>query len=127
MANQFLKEPKFDFDKNEFVISMGKFVMISGLELIKQKIQKVIRTERNKYKIYDGTNYGIALEKKLISNTLPLNYVKSEIERAITESLLDIVGVTSVNSFSVEQDGDLLTTEFDVTTEFGALKEVAEL
>lgn len=66
MANQFLKEPKFDFDKNEFVISMGKFVMISGLELIKQKIQKVIRTERNKYKIYDGTNYGIALEKNLL-------------------------------------------------------------
>lgn len=40
MADYTRMEPKFDFAKNEFAMSSGQFIMISGMDLLKQKIEK---------------------------------------------------------------------------------------
>lgn len=127
MANRFLSEPKFDFAKNDFVISNGKFVLINGQELIKQKIEKVIRTEYNKYHVYDDVDYGVSLKSTIIGTALPLNYVKSEIERIVTEAVLKIDGVTNVSMFTVENDGSDVFVSFQVDTEFGSVSEEVEL
>lgn len=127
MANRFLSEPKFDFAKNDFVISNGKFVLINGQELIKQKIEKVIRTEYNKYHVYDDVDYGVSLKSTIIGTALPLNYVKSEIERIVTEAVLKIDGVTNVSMFTVENDRSDVFVSFQVDTEFGSVSEEVEL
>lgn len=127
MANRFLSEPKFDFAKNDFVTSNGKFVLINGQELIKQKIEKVIRTEYNKYHVYDDVDYGVSLKSTIIGTALPLNYVKSEIERIVTEAVLKIDGVTNVSMFTVENDRSDVFVSFQVDTEFGSVSEEVEL
>lgn len=123
MADYTRMEPKFDFAKNEFAMSSGQFIMISGKDLLMQKIEKAIRTEFGRYKIYEDVDYGIPLESVIIGKALPRNYVKSEIERLISEAILKLDGVISVNSFEVIQDGALLTVSFYVNSEFGNIHE----
>ena len=123
MADYSSMEPKFDLAKNEFAMSSGQFIMISGKDLLMQKIEKVIRTEFGRYKIYEDADYGIPLESVIIGKALPRNYVKSEIERLISEAILKLDGVISVNSFEVIQDGALLTVSFYVNSEFGNIHE----
>ena len=112
MADYSSMQPKFDFAKNEFAMSSGQFIMISGKDLLMQKIEKAIRTEFGRYKIYED-----------VEKSLPRNYVKSEIERLISEAILKLDGVISVNSFEVIQDGALLTVSFYVNSEFGNIHE----
>lgn len=40
----------------------GKLVECDGIDAIKVWIEKILRTEKNRYKIYDGTDYGCQIE-----------------------------------------------------------------
>ncbi len=123
MTDYSISEPKFDFDKNDFVISGGKFIMISGKDLLQQKIHKILRTELNKFKIYQGTSYGVPLKTMIIGKTLPSSYVKSELERVISNAVMTLNGVNSVSTFSVLQTGKMLTISFTVESDFGSINE----
>ena len=48
---------KFDFAKGEFELVDGRVSQIAGPELIKNKIEKLLRTEFERYEIY--TSYGM--------------------------------------------------------------------
>ena len=52
----------FDFNRGDFVLRDGKLVVCDGIEAVKVWIEKIIRTEKNRYSIYVGTQYGCHLE-----------------------------------------------------------------
>lgn len=68
------------------------------IEAMKQVIFKILNTERYQYIIYSW-NYGIEL-KDLFGE--PVSYVCPELERRITEALVQDDRVESVDSFSFD-------------------------
>ena len=46
----------FDFETGDFLIKDGKVQTVSGYVALKQWIQKMLKTEQNKYKIYNTNN-----------------------------------------------------------------------
>lgn len=68
------------------------------IEAMKQVIFKILNTERYQYIIYSW-NYGIELEDLFGE---PVSYVCPELERRITEALVQDDRVESVDSFSFD-------------------------
>lgn len=58
--NNYPKDFMFDFEKGEFVIENGKILDIDGIECFKMHISKFMNTEKDKYKIYKNTEYGVS-------------------------------------------------------------------
>ncbi len=118
MADYYTAEPFFDWDTGDFLIINGVPYMATGKERLKSRIQKILKTELGKYKIYKGTGFGISL-KSIIGKTLASDYKQSEIRRLITEALLAEDDVISIENFSMAQDGTHLNISFMVVSEYG--------
>ena len=104
----------YDFSKGDFVIRDGKLVPCDSLEAIKVWIEKIIRTEKNRFPIYDGTEYGCYLEDLIIGNNYTIEFVESELRREIEEALLQNPRITSISGFTLERDKTLLTVTLEV-------------
>ena len=104
------KNYKMKFEQN----SISGYV--DELEAMKQVAYKILNTERYEYEIYSW-NYGIEL-KDLIGE--PVSYVVAELERRISEALLQDDRIESVDSFEYDysKKGVVLVT-FQVHTLFG--------
>ena len=87
-----------------------------GQRAMEQAIYKIINTERYKYIIYSW-NYGIELVDLYGQ---PVSYVCPELERRITEALLQDTRITSVTDFvfSVPKKG-VVHVSFTAHTIFG--------
>lgn len=110
----------FDFSVGDFVTIDGKVSEITGIEALKIWIIKVLKTDKNKYKIYDGTIYGTSLSlKELVASDYPLPFIKSEIERIINETLLKNSAIKSLNNFTFERTKRTLKVSFITYTIFG--------
>lgn len=97
---------------------------MDGLEAIKQMIYKILSTERYRHVIYSW-NYGVELAD-LIGK--PVSYCLLEIERRITEALLQDDRITEVCDFQFEMERGSVHVTFCVKTTQGELtaeKEVA--
>lgn len=100
-------------------------------EAIKQAIHKILHTERNVYMIYateEGMDYGIELNRLIGKD---MSFVKNDIERTITEALLNDERIVAINDFNVK-DGtskNELVISFSVKTIYGDIEveEVSEL
>lgn len=91
-----------------------------GLEAMKQVIYKILNTERYQHIIYSW-NYGIEL---LDLFGEPVNYVLSELQRRITEALVQDDRITNVDEFEFDliQKGTV-SVKFTVHTIFGDIQE----
>lgn len=87
-------------------------------EAMQQAVQKILRTERYRYAIYDW-NYGIELEELYGKN---VTYVIPELKRRIEEALLADDRVTAVTDFSFQQEKESVTAAFLVHTIFGEMR-----
>lgn len=87
-----------------------------GLEAMKQVVYKILNTERYQYIIYSW-NYGVEL-RDLYGE--PFTYVCPEIQRRITEALVQDDRIDSVDSFEFDltEKGTVKVT-FTVHTIFG--------
>ena len=86
-----------------------------GIEAIKQAIYKIIFTERYNYAIYSW-NYGIELEDLFGK---PKDFVYSDLERRITEALLQDDRINSVDNFVFSSNKGDVSVTFTVNTVFG--------
>ena len=86
-----------------------------GLEAMKQTIYKILNTERYENIMYSW-NYGIEL-KDLFGE--PVNYVVSELQRRITEALIQDDRIQSVDGFEYEIKRRTVILTFTVHTIFG--------
>jgi hypothetical protein len=91
-----------------------------GLESMKQVIYKILNTERYQYIIYSW-NYGIELQDLFGE---PVAYVCSELERRITEALIQDDRIEAVNNFEFDiTEKRTVKVTFTVHTIFGEVEE----
>ncbi|AVK49959.1 hypothetical protein AXY43_19330 [Clostridium sp. MF28] len=120
------KSPSFNFELGDFNVKDGKVETVSKYEALKQWIQKTIRTDKNKYKIYntnDSEKYGVDSLLDLIMSEYPLPYKQAQIQTIITEALLRNSDIKSVNNFVFKKDKTLLNCNFDVISVYGTSTE----
>ena len=88
------------------------------LKAMEQAIYKIIRTERYRYIIYSW-DYGIELEDLF---GMPVSYCIPEIERRVTEALLQDTRILEVTDFEFEEPKrGVVFTKFKAVTIFGNL------
>lgn len=94
------------------------------VEAVKQAIYKILNTERYEYVIYSW-NYGIELQDLFGE---PVSYVCAELERRITEALMQDDRIQSVSDFEFDTaKRHLLVCTFIVHTIFGDMKTEKEV
>ncbi|MBQ3425862.1 MAG: DUF2634 domain-containing protein [Clostridia bacterium] len=118
---------KFDFDTGEFVTdSAGDVVTVSGAEALKQWINKILRTQYNRYKLYNGTYYGSNIEDLVIGKSYNMDFTESELKREIEKALLKNDDIYTVSS-AITRYKDKLYIDVSLTTSYGTVKEAVTL
>ena len=106
----------FDFNKGDFVDRDGKLVECDGMDALKVWIEKILKTEKGRYRIYDGTGYGCQLEDLIIGNTYTLEFTEAELKREVEEAILKNPLVISVSNFTLTKTANALTIQIEVKT-----------
>lgn len=88
-----------------------------GIEAMKQAIYCILNTERFEHLIYSW-NFGIEL-KNLIGESS--TYVVPELQRVITEALVQDDRIEEVNNFDFEINKNKITVTFNVMTTVGEI------
>lgn len=119
------KSPSFDFETGDFLVTDGKVVTVTGLQALKLWIQKTLKTEKNKYKIYNTDNvekYGVSL-LEIITSKQPLSYIQAQVQTIVTDALTKNSDIKSVTNFTFVRDKRLLNCTFTVNSVYGAMEE----
>ena len=72
---------------------------VDGPEAIKQAVDKILRTERYVYLIYNG-DYGVELERFIGEN---FDFIKADLERTIEDALTADDRISGISDFEMEQ------------------------
>lgn len=112
----------FDFDKGDFTLKDGKIIETEGIESIKVWIEKILKTEKFKFKVYetaDLNEYGVTI-MDLVGSDYPLFFIQAEIQREVTEALLRNNSINDVTDFSFSRDRRTIMVSFTVKTIYGS-------
>lgn len=110
------KTYKMELYKGDYILGF-----IDNQKAMEQAIYKIIRTERYKYIIYSW-NYGIELEDLF---GMPVEYCVVELERRVSEALLQDNRITAVHTFEFDTEserGTVLIKKFIAETIFGKIQ-----
>lgn len=114
-----------EMPSNTFKLNANRMVgFTDGVEAVKQAIYIALSIERYKYAIYSW-NYGVEL---LGLFGQPMTYVIPELERRITEALLQDQRILDLAEFDFQPGRNRVTVSFIAITVFGRIpiqKEVA--
>lgn len=91
---------------------------VNDLEEVKQAIYFILNTERYDYLIYPW-EYGVEL-KDLVGQ--PISYVIPELERRITEALMQDDRIENVSDFEFQKEKRKIHVTFVVSTIFGTIE-----
>jgi len=114
-----LKTYAWDYINNDFLLTNGKNIIVTGLEAVKVWIWKALQTPRYRYLAYSW-NYGNELED-LISQGLSNEALKSELERNLKEALLINPYIESIKDISISVEGSKANVDFTVVTVYGEM------
>lgn len=89
-----------------------------GLEAVRQAVFHILNTERYRYPVYSW-NYGAEMEDLYGK---PPDYVMSELQRRITEALVQDDRIKSVDGFTTESSGGAVCVSFTVHTIYGNIE-----
>ena len=115
------KSYSFNFSKGDFEMQDGQPVISDEETSIKVWIEKILRTEKNRYKIYDGTPYGCQLEDLIIGNNYPASFVESELQREVSEAILQHPKISSIADFQINRLINSAEVTFSVILKTGAV------
>lgn len=126
MIPQTENELKNDFEFEELPTNTFKlndsynqiYGFTDGLEAMKQAIYLILNIERYEYLIFSW-NYGIELAD-LFGEPIP--FVMAELERRISEALLQDNRITSVEDFEFDNDRNKVFCKFKVYTIYGEIE-----
>lgn len=107
----------FDFNTGDFVLKDGRLVEVLGIEAVKIWIEKILRTEKYRYKVYDREDkneYGVVLEDLIVGNNFPKVFVESELKREITKALTKHPMIQSLTDWNTEKNNSKLNISFKV-------------
>lgn len=104
----------FDFENGDFVVRDGKLIECDGIESIKVWIEKILRTEKGRYSIYDNTEYGCHLEDLIIGNSYTAEFIAAELKREIEDALKQNPQIKSVTNFKITRNKNAITVTLEV-------------
>ncbi|MBQ7574390.1 MAG: DUF2634 domain-containing protein [Clostridia bacterium] len=104
----------FDFNTGDFVVRDGKLIECDGIDAVKVWIEKILRTEKGRFHIYDNTEYGAHLEDLIIGNSYTVAFIESELKREIEDAILQIPQIRSVSNIKITRGINSLTVELEV-------------
>ena len=108
---------RFDMENNRIA------GMTDGLEAVKQAVYLILNTERYWYPIYSW-DYGVELNPLYGQ---PVGLVYPEIERCITEALMQDDRITGVDGFFFEKERGAVKASFTVHSIFGDINTETEV
>ena len=108
------KSYMFDFENGDFVVRDGKLIECDGIDAIKVWIEKILRTEKGRYPIYDNTEYGCHLEDLIIGNSYTAEFIEAELKREIEDALKQNPQITSVTNFNITRNTNAITVTLEV-------------
>ena len=108
------KSYMFDFENGDFVVRDGKLIECDGIDAIKVWIEKILRTEKGRYQIYSGTEYGCHLEDLIIGNSYTAEFIEAELKREIEDALKQNPRITSVTDFKITRNKNAITVTLEV-------------
>ena len=114
----------FDFTTSEFVLKDGKVQVTEGVEAVKVWIQKILKTEKFKFKIYN--EYGATL-LEFVNSGNPFAFICAEIQLSVEEALKQNKEIVSVTNFNFERLKRSLVISFDVETIYGTITQEVNL
>lgn len=115
----------FDFTAGDFIIRDGKLVECKGIDAIKVWIEKILRTEKGRFRIYNDTDYGCRIEDLLIGSNYPVTFIEAELKREIEDALKQNPNILSVSNFSIERTASGITVSMEVETDDSGRNTVA--
>ena len=104
----------FDFENDDFVVRDGKLIECDSIDAIKVWIEKILRTEKGRYPIYDNTEYGCHLEDLIIGNSYTAEFIEAELKREIEGALKQNPWITSVTNFNITRNTNAITVTLEV-------------
>lgn len=111
----------FNFDSGEIDTTRGgNLLLISGRSALICRLQKVLRTAKNRFDVYFDSGFGNDTEECLVGKTYPRAYIAAEVERIVKECAGSLDGVNDIGAFSVSVDGARLEIEFTADTIYGS-------
>jgi hypothetical protein len=111
----------FDFDERKFVLKDGKPVEATYEEAIRQWVAMVLITEKDKYGVYKGSDFGLSIAQFIGRKDVPLATISSETKRQIEEQLVQHPEILGIADFSMtRQDGKAIIS-FSVQTKQGLI------
>lgn len=118
------KAYKFDFNNDEFVFENKDAVTLTGVDALKQWIEKYIKTQLNRYPMYKSTGYGANIEDLVIGKSYHFDFAESELRREVETALLKHDDIYKLENFKAIKKGDALNIEFTLATKYGTVTEV---
>lgn len=115
----------FDFKTEEFVLRDGKLIEIDGIEALKSRINKILKTEKFKFKIYETgeeNEYGVTL-LNLVNSGHPQIFIQAEIQRSVTEALEKDIEILNIDNFIFSKEKRKLVISFEVESIYGTTLE----
>lgn len=97
---------------------------VSGIEAVRQYIYKTLKTECNKYLIYD-TSVGTGIKALVRQGTASREYIEADIPRRVKKALTDR-RILNVHDFSFsypEGEKDAVSISFVADTVYGQVSE----
>ena len=117
----------FDFSKGDFVLDgSGNIETVSGVESLKLWINKILRTQYNRYKLYNGTKYGSNIEDLVIGHSHDVDFTESELKREIEKALLKNDDIYTAAS-TITREKEKLSIQLTLTTAYGTTEEAVTI
>lgn len=107
----------FDFKEGDFILKDGRLVEVSEDEALRVWIEKILRTEKYRYKVYereDKNEYGVVLEDLIVGNNFPHSFVEAELKREISKALTKHPMIKDLSEWRIEKKNPLLMIWFKV-------------
>ena len=108
------KSYMFDFENGDFIVRDGKLIECDSIDAIKVWIEKILRTEKGRYHIYDSAEYGCHLEDLIIGNSYTAEFIEAELKREIEDALKQNPRITSVTNFNITRNTNAITVTLEV-------------
>ena len=109
----------FDFKTGDFVINDGRLVIPDNVTAIRVWIEKALRTEQGRFKVYEGMPYGSAISDLIIGTNYSIAFVESELKREIEAALLQHPQISGISNLVLTRETSGITAEFTVVLKDG--------
>lgn len=115
-----LKEYAWNFESDTFLLEDGRFIVVDGIEALKVRAYKKLKTSKNRYLLIYSKDYGNTLEDDMIGKSASEEN-KTKIKKIINECLIDGTYINSIDFINMQLDEDMMTISIRLNTIYGSI------